>query len=158
MKNLFLIPMVVAALSMTACETVQNSGNKEKIGGVSGAVLGGLAGSQLGGGSGRLWTTGAGVLVGALLGSEVGRSLDKADMAYAQDANQRAYRAPVGETISWNNPDSGNYGTVTPTRDGYSTNNRYCREYEQEIFVGGQRETGVGTACQNSNGTWEIVK
>ena len=158
MKNLFLIPLVIVAMAVGGCEAVQNSGTKQTVGGATGAVLGGLAGSQLGSGSGRLWATGAGVLVGTLLGSEVGRSLDKADMAYAQRANQRAYEAPVGETISWNNPDSGNYGTVTPIRDGYSSNSRYCREYEQEIYVDGRRETGTGTACQNSDGSWEIVR
>ena len=78
-------------------------------------------------------------------------------MVYAAQANERAHSAPIGETISWNNPESGNSGTVMPVRDGQSTNNRYCREYEQEIFVGGRRETGVGTACQNPDGTWEIV-
>lgn len=158
MKNLFLIPLVMVAFMVSGCESIQSGGTKQTIGGATGAVVGGLLGSKVGGGSGQLWATGAGVLLGAVLGSEIGRSLDKADLAYANEANQRAYSAPVGETISWNNPESGNYGTVTPTRDGYSSNNRYCREYEQEIYVDDRRETGVGTACQNADGTWEIVR
>ncbi|MCB9983298.1 MAG: glycine zipper 2TM domain-containing protein [Rhodospirillales bacterium] len=157
MKNLFLIPLVLVAFVASGCENIQNSGTKEKIGGVSGAVVGGLLGSKIGGGSGQLWATGAGVLLGAFIGSEIGKSLDNADRVMLGQANQRAQTAPIGETVSWNNPDSGHYGTVTPVRDGESSYGRYCREYEQVIYVGGQQETAVGTACQNSDGTWEIV-
>ncbi len=157
MNKFVLSLMMVLVLALGACETLQNSGTKEKVGGVSGAVLGGLAGSQVGSGSGRLWATGAGALLGVLVGSEIGRSLDKADLAYAQQANQQAYSAPLGQQISWNNPESGNYGTVTPKRDGYSSSGRYCREYEQTIYVGGKQETATGQACQNPDGTWEIV-
>lgn len=158
MKKLGLILMSVATLSLGACNTLDNVGTKQGVGTVGGAVLGGLAGSQIGGGSGQLWATGAGVLLGGLLGSEIGSSLDRADMAYAGKANQKAYSAPVGETISWSNPQSGNYGTVTPTRDGYSSAGRYCREYQQTIVVGGKNQSGYGTACQQPDGTWEVVK
>lgn len=157
MKNFSLMAMFVAVFALTACQSMEGRGNKELIGGGSGAVIGGILGSQVGDGSGRLIATGVGVLVGGLLGSEIGRSLDNADRAMVRQANQRAYEAPVGETISWSNPNSGNYGNVTPVRDGQSTSGRYCREFEQTIFVGGRQETAVGTACQNSDGTWDIV-
>ncbi|MEZ5918602.1 MAG: RT0821/Lpp0805 family surface protein [Alphaproteobacteria bacterium] len=158
MKNTILTVIVMAAFSLSACQTLQGRGDKELFGGASGAVLGGVLGSQVGSGSGRLWATGAGVLLGTLLGSEIGRSLDQADMAYANQAAHRAYSAPVGETISWNNPESGNYGTYTPVRDGRSSTGRYCREYQQTIIVGGRKEEGYGTACQQPDGSWEIVK
>ena len=157
MKKLYLIPMVVAAFGMSACDTINQSGNKQKIGGATGAVVGGILGSKIGNGSGQLWATGAGALLGAFLGSEIGASLDNADRAMLGQANRRAQSAPLGETISWNNPDSGNYGTVTPTRDGRAQSGEYCREYEQEIVVGGRKETAVGTACQRADGVWEIV-
>lgn len=157
MKHFSLLLMVLASLSLSACQTLQNGGQKETIGGASGAVLGGILGSRVGGGNGQLWATGAGVLLGALVGSEIGKSLDRADMVYLEQTNQRAHSAPLGEPISWNNPESGNYGSVTPTRDGYTAGGRYCREYEQTIFVGGQQETAVGTACQNTDGTWEVL-
>lgn len=157
MRNFALLAMVLAMFSMTACESLQNAGTKERIGGASGAVIGGLLGSKVGGGSGQMWASGAGVLIGTLLGSEIGRSLDKADMVFARDANMAAHEAPIGETIDWSNPESGNYGSVTPTRDGYSSAGRYCREYQQTVVVGGQEEQAYGTACQQPDGTWEIL-
>ena len=92
-----------------------------------------------------------------MVGSELGRSLDRADMVFAQQANTRAHTAPVGESIAWNNPDTGNSGSVTPVRDGQDAAGSYCREYEQTIYVGGQQETGTGIACKQPDGRWKIV-
>lgn len=156
-KYMVLTAMAAAALSMSACQTFQNAGDKQVLGGAGGAVLGGVLGSQVGSGSGRLVATGAGVLLGALVGSEIGASLDKADMAYARQANQQAYSAPIGETITWNNPESGNYGTVTPVRDGRTQSGRYCREYQQTVVVDGREQSAYGTACRQPDGSWEIV-
>lgn len=157
MKKLILLTAMIMSVGLAGCESFQNAGTKQTVGAAGGAVLGGVLGSKVGKGSGQLWATGIGVLLGGLVGSEVGRSLDKADMVYAQRANSQAHSAPIGEEISWNNPDSGNYGTVVPTRDGKDTSGRYCREYQQTIYVGGQQETGYGIACQQPDGTWEIV-
>ncbi|MFA5591823.1 MAG: RT0821/Lpp0805 family surface protein [Micavibrio sp.] len=157
MKKSILALAIISTAALGACNTTSGMGNKQLIGTGGGAVLGGLAGSQIGGGSGRLWATGAGVLLGGLLGSEIGSSLDRADQAYVAQANQRAYTAPIGETIRWNNPESGNYGTITPVRDGRTSAGSYCREYTQTIYVGGRQETGHGTACQQPDGTWRVA-
>lgn len=152
----FIATMAVAAFVLAGCSDYSSMGNKQLIGGGTGAVLGGLAGSQFGKGNGQLVGVGVGALLGTLVGSSIGQSLDKADLAYAQTAHQQAYSAPIGQSINWNNPQSGHSGTVTPLRDGRSTNGRYCREYSQTIYVDGKSETGKGTACQNSDGTWQI--
>ncbi len=101
--------------------------------------------------------TGAGVFIGALIGSKIGRSLDDADQARANDAVMRAHNAPLGERITWNNPESGNYGTVSPVRDGTAASGAYCREFQQSITVSGRREQGYGVACRQPDGTWRIV-
>ncbi len=159
MKNIALMMMMVSTLALGGCQTLQNGSlNKQTVGTGSGALIGGILGSRVGGGSGQLWATGAGALVGALIGSEIGKSLDAADRGQMSNATYEAQSAPIGEPISWNNPDSGNSGTVVATKDGYSASGRYCREYQQTIYVGGQEETGYGTACQQPDGSWEIVK
>ena len=157
MRYFALMAMVLATFSLTACQTLQGQGNKQLIGTGTGAVLGGLAGSQIGSGSGQIWAAGAGVLLGALVGSEIGASLDNADRAAAQQAQYSAHRAPIGETVTWNNPQSGHSGSYTPTRDGYSSSGRYCREYQQTIVVGGQQEKAYGQACQQPDGSWQVA-
>ncbi len=153
-----LLPTVLVALMfLTACEQNMQDNQKQVIGTGAGAVIGGILGSKVGKGSGQLWATGAGALIGALVGSEVGKSLDRSDKLYANQANERAKQAPLGETIAWNNPDSGNSGTITPTRDGSTASGEYCREFYQTIMVGGREEQAYGTACRNPDGTWRIV-
>ncbi len=159
--RVFAVLAIVAALGITGCDTsrggVAGMGQKQTAGTVLGAAGGGLLGSTVGKGSGRLVAVGLGAVLGGLLGSEIGNSLDKADQAHAARAYERAGDSPIGETITWRNPESGNYGTVTPSREGQSSDGRYCREYQSSIYVGGQYEQGVGTACRNPDGTWQIV-
>lgn len=162
MKTKILALAVTSALAVSGC--VQNGqvnpwgmGNKQTIGTGSGALIGGILGSRVGGHEGRLWATGAGALLGALVGSEIGKSLDRADMMYNEQAMTKAYTAPLHQTITWNNPESGNAGSVTPVREGRTAQGNVCREYHQKIIVAGRTETGVGRACQESDGTWTIV-
>ncbi|WP_298379628.1 RT0821/Lpp0805 family surface protein [Azospirillum sp.] len=133
------------------------SANKQTAGAILGGVVGGVAGSRFGGGSGKLVAVGIGTLLGAALGSAAGASLDRADQTYAEQAAQNAYGAPTGQTIRWNNPQTGNYGTYTPVRDGRSQSGEFCREYQTSIVVGGRTQQGVGTACQQPDGSWRVV-
>ena len=114
-----LLAIVLAALMLTGCVT--EGGPKQGIGTILGAAGGGLLGAQFGSGRGRLAATAAGVFLGAMLGNSISRSLDRADRRAVTRAQDEAHRAPVNETISWRHPESGNYGTVTPVREGVSS-------------------------------------
>jgi surface antigen len=161
------IRSAVAALSvlaLAACSSpdTRNPGqfgdaNKTTGGTLLGAAAGGLLGSQFGGGSGKLIATGAGVLLGGLIGNQVGASLDRADVNYAHQAQQKAYSAPIGQQITWNNPESGHGGTITPTRDGTSADGKQCREYQTTVTVGGKTEQAYGTACRQADGSWKVA-
>ena len=155
MRLKVIAPVVVAGFALVACDG--NVGTKEGFGTVGGAVAGGLLGSAFGSGTGQLVAVGAGTLLGAFIGNEIGKSLDRADKAAMGRAETQAQSAPIGQTIQWENPDSGNFGTVTPTRQGTDTAGRYCREYQTTVTVEGQTQEAFGTACQTENGQWEIV-
>ena len=147
----------IAIMALTAaCAQNGQFGTKQTIGGLGGAALGGWAGSTIGGGTGKLAATAAGVLIGALIGSEIGRGLDDVDKQKAERAYTQATTAPVGQSIAWSNPDTGNYGTVTPTREGKSSNNEYCREFQQTVVIGGNQEQAYGVACRKPDGQWEV--
>ena len=145
---------VMALALITGC--ANNMGTKQTFGTVGGAATGAIIGSQFGAGDGRIAATAIGTLLGAFAGSEIGASLDRADQAAAGQAMNQAYVAPVGQTVRWNNPNSGNNGTITTTRDGYAQSGAYCREFQQNITVGGRTQTAYGTACQNPDGTWQV--
>jgi len=155
---------LLAALSLSACGATGSGGHgggygaKQTGGALLGAVVGGVAGSRFGGGTGKLLAVGVGTLLGAAVGSAAGASLDRADEAYARHAEAAAYRAPLGHTVEWRNPDSRNHGTITPVNDGYDRRSgSYCREFQTTISVGGRLQQGHGTACQRPDGSWKIV-
>jgi hypothetical protein len=70
-------------------------------------------------------------------------------------AQIRATTAPIGETITWSEGNAS--GHVTPTREGTSSAGRYCREFQHEVTIGGKREQSYGTACRQSDGSWEVI-
>ena len=155
------VAVLLVGVLATGCIT-QNAGNKELAGSLLGAGLGaglgGWAGSKVGSGKGQLAAVAVGALAGGLLGQNIGQSLDRADRLHLGRAQSRAEAAPLGETIAWSNPDSGNYGNVTPTRDGYDrTSGAYCREYHTEVYIGGERRDAWGTSCRQPDGSWRIV-
>ena len=153
-----LISLIIAGLAMLLSACTGDVGPKEGLGAAVGAVVGGIAGAQVGDGTGQLVAGGAGVLLGALVGSEIGQSLDKADQVYAAQAyNESIDTTPTGTTTSWANPDSGNSGTYTPIQTYQTDSGQYCREFQQTITVGGQTEDAYGTACRQPDGTWQIA-
>jgi surface antigen len=151
----FIIPLVAAsALVLAGCS---GQGQKQTGGSLVGAAAGGLLGAQFGSGTGKLVGTALGVLAGAWLGSEVGKTLDNADKAAMRQSSQYALETTkVGHTSDWSNPDSGNSGTVTPTKTYQTAAGEYCREYQQTVTVGGKTQDAYGTACRQADGTWKV--
>lgn len=133
--------------------------NKQDVGTLAGAIGGGIIGSNIGGGKGAIAGTIGGTLLGAMIGSSIGASLDKADMAMYHSTSQRALEtAQPGQSLPWKNPQTGNYGSITPSGYYQNSSGQYCREYSQNITVGGRTEKGYGTACRQPDGTWQIVQ
>jgi surface antigen len=163
--------LAAVALLATACDGQQNAYNaqrggvtgggglsKSDIGTGLGAVGGAVAGAQFGKGKGQLAATAVGTLLGAGIGHSIGSSLDRADMAYYQQTQQRALETgQPGQVLPWSNPQSGNSGTVTPAAYYTNSGGQYCREYNSTINVGGKVERGYGTACRQPDGSWQIV-
>ena len=170
MKTASRIIAVIASVSMLAACTQPNgrpnSGvmqgggvNKSDVGTVVGGVIGGVLGSNVGGGKGKTAATIGGALLGAALGNSLGQSLDKADMVYYDQTSQGALEnGQPGQAFPWNNPQTGNSGVVTPGSYYQADNGQYCREFSQNISVGGQTERAYGTACRQADGSWRIVE
>ena len=86
------------------------------------------------------------------------RRLRSADQLYAErTADQALETNPTGQSSTWNNPDSGNSGTITPTRTSYTDSGQPCREYQQTATIGGETQQAYGTACRQADGSWRIA-
>lgn len=169
LKSTFCIASAVVLLA--ACDGQQNAYNaqrggitggggvsKQDVGTVLGGVGGAVAGAQFGKGSGRVALGALGALLGAGIGSSVGASLDRADINYFNQTSQRAFETgQSGQGLPWNNPQSGNSGMVIPQSPYKNDAGQYCREFQNKITVGGQTQSGYGTACRQPDGSWQIV-
>ena len=128
--------------------------NRELAGQVVGGALGAAVGAQVGKGDGQLIATGAGALIGVLLGGEIGRTLDAQDRACV---GRTLETVPTGQTVAWRNPDTGADVRTTPKRTYQTDSGRYCREYTTSASVAGRQQQVYGTACRQPDGSWEIV-
>ena len=161
MRKIVLAVVAISSLALSACSTQQaykaEPGPKEQSGALIGAVAGGILGNQVGGGKGKVAATATGFILGAMIGSSVGQQLDELDRLKHQSAGQQAFeRGRTNVPVAWNNPDSGNYGAITPTKT-YQKQGRYCREYQQTITIGGEKKSAYGTACRMPDGTWQTI-
>jgi surface antigen len=151
-----LIAVLVLPVALAACQN--NAGTKQTLGTIIGAAGGAVLGSRVGRGRGQLAATAVGTLLGAYIGSEVGKSLDRADRLAMENTTQSSLESsPSGTATTWRNPDSGHYGTVTPEPAYKAADDRYCREYQQTVTIGGKTEQAYGTACRQPDGSWQIV-
>ena len=157
--NMKKVLIIASLISLCACQTDPNGlFSKANIGTILGAGAGAALGSTIGKGTGRVAGIAAGTLLGALIGHSIGSSLDKADQTYYAQSKQNALEnAKIGQTTTWNNPDSGNSGTTVITKT-YNQQKTYCREYQETILVGGKQQNAYGTACRQLDGSWKIVK
>jgi len=145
--------MVSTLMLLSACETT----NTDR-GVLLGAAAGGILGNQVGGGSGQAIATGAGMFVGAAAGKAVGARMDETDRLRMEQAQiQSLEYGRVGDATNWSNPDTGSSGSISPVSTYQNAAGQYCREFQQEVTVGGQPEQLFGTACREADGSWRIV-
>jgi surface antigen len=149
--------MLVLGLVLAGC--APSMGPKETGGTLLGAGAGALAGSQIGSGSGTIVAVAIGTLAGALIGQGVGQSLDRADQLMMERNAQYALESTrTNVATTWRNPDTGNYGAITPVETYRTSQGQYCREYTQTVVVGGRTQQAYGTACRQPDGSWLIVR
>lgn len=163
MKKYWIICLLLA-VALVAGGCAERRPNKESQGAMLGMLLGGavggLAGSQVGSGSGKAAAIMGGAIAGAitgnLIGGSIGKNMDDYDRLMA---NRTLERAPTGQEVAWQNPDTGRSYEMRPTRT-YKNPKRpkqYCRDYTTDVLIDGAWEQAKGTACREPDGTWRIV-
>ena len=144
---------VVFASCASLTQTVEEN-PKAVLGGMGGAAGGGLIAAAAGANPALIAFS---VLAGGLVGGAIGNRLDEKDKEMAAKAAHQAFENNhTGTPSTWQNPDTGASGTVTPTRTYQIENGQYCREYTQEITVGGEKHQSYGTACRQPDGSWKV--
>jgi len=120
-------------------------------GSILGAILGAVTGSQLGKGNGKTVAILGGAVTGAIIGGKIGQQMSTADRHQTANVLETT---PTGQSVKWNNPDTGTDYQVTPTRTFKNSQNLNCRDYTTWVFIDGYEEQVSGTACRASDGNW----
>tara|TARA_Y100001934_G_scaffold266650_1_gene346366 strand:- start:1420 stop:1872 length:453 start_codon:yes stop_codon:yes gene_type:complete len=148
---------MVSSLIFVSCETANQNASKQNTGALIGAAGGALLGSQFGKGKGKLIAVGLGTLLGAAIGGDIGRSMDEVDRLKMQQTAGIAFeKAPDNQSVAWENPNNGHKGSTVPTKTYYTNAGTPCREFQNTVIIGGNRETAYGIACRQSDGSWKI--
>jgi surface antigen len=84
------------------------------------------------------------------------KSFDDVDQVFMTEHFAKAMdNTMIGQTAAWTNPSSGTQVRVSPTRTFQREDSTYCREFTQAI---GDKDPAIrGTACRQSDGSWQIV-
>lgn len=151
LKKTLIAGLVAASLSLSGCAS--RDGPNEQAGMIIGGALGGILGNQVGKGSGRTAAIIVGTLVGAAIGGNVGRSMDETDRLKTAHTLETVR---TGVPSTWQNPDTGNHYTVTPTGT-YQSSGTPCREYVVDAVIAGRPEKVYGTACRQPDGAWRVA-
>ncbi len=149
-KKIIVSILLTSVIGINGCATT-GQGQNEQAGVIIGGILGGVLGSHVGKGDGRTAAIILGSLVGASIGGAVGHSMDDTDRLKTTHSLENIR---TGVPTSWNNPDTGNAYTVTPTRT-YEEAVGPCREYTIDAVIGGKKEKVYGTACRQPDGSWK---
>lgn len=154
MKKRSLSLILITAITLSAC-----GANKSQIGQQVGAIGGAAAGVEYGTGDHKGAIIALMAILGAVVGEQVGRYLDETDWNKAEDAAQESLETDAdGESTTWSNPDTGNSGSVTPTRTWETRHGQECREFETTILTDDEEQTATGLACRDDDGVWTVVE
>lgn len=101
----------------------------------------------------------AGALLAGCAGTNAGDAFSEADHAIRIAARADALEnRKSGEAANWHNPDSGNRGTVVPTRTYKSDFGEDCREFQETVTAGDRTAVYNGTSCRKADGTWHVAR
>lgn len=162
MRMVLKVAAVVAALTAAAVPARAQSLDVTSLGM---AALGGWAGSNIGKGRGQLAATAAGTLLGYGLGSsmsDAGRRQHDHHRrpSYGHAHPPYGYQQQSYFPSAQYAPPPAVYYAPPPQVTYYPSqraNDGYCREFTSTAVVGGVPQQVYGTACEQPDGSWQIV-
>lgn len=94
--------------------------------------------------------------------TSAGNALQLAAMSLQQDQSSMSHALNKalevnmsGDSLSWNNPDSGRSAAFTPVRTYQDKAGKFCREYRKDVTSEAKTNTTFGLACRNETGQWK---
>ena len=84
--------------------------------------------------------------------------MSEADVGLAVAAMQESLTNNLsGVATGWENPATGNSGSIIAGAVFVTDRGVFCRDYEERVVVGGNLGITTNTACRDAGGTWRWV-
>ena len=157
--------LIIMALSIAGCAN-ENMSREELLGTAAGAAAGGFIGYSIGGfglGVGSdsvvnsLFAT-VGTAAGGYAGYHTTRALMGSDLAeYKRTAVKGLAQANDGQVLDWKNNETGNSGIFRTVGSFRMNDGRLCRQYRTTVSYDKNVRSGVGIACRQPNGHWQVI-
>ncbi|KQT69850.1 MULTISPECIES: RT0821/Lpp0805 family surface protein [unclassified Aureimonas] len=164
--------LAMSLATLSACQTGQGVGQNTVVGAGAGALIGGV-GCALAGGNATQCAliTAAGAVVGGTIGAQIDARDRERRQAALMEAirdeeyqDQQAARSSIGgqnraapraapKQVAWNNPDTGNRGTITPLRG--VVKNKECKVMKETYFKDGEPISDETKLCRQADGSWK---
>lgn len=155
LKKSALVIGSVAMLGLAGCETIERETGinlPTQQGAVAGATFGGIVAAIAG--ANPAWIA-ASVVLGGVTGGAIGNALGKKDAERHARNNLSALDGlGEGQTRSWSNEKTGNYGSTTVTRVRHDSDGRICKSYRESVHTRVESVTKEATACRYRGEGW----
>lgn len=155
LKKSVLVIAGVAMLGLTGCETIERETGinlPTQQGALAGATFGGIVAGLAG--ANPAWIA-ASVVLGGVTGGAIGNALGKQDAERHARTNLSALDGlGEGQTRSWRNEKTGNYGSTTVLRIRQDNDGRICKSYRESVHTRVESVTKEATACRYRGESW----
>lgn len=146
--------VLILAVALAGCAGM----SREEQGAVGGAALGIIVGVLAGNALDCQGCAAIGGAVGGIAGgaggAAWGRELDRLDR---QNLSRTFESTPDHQAAHWRNPNNGAKHRAVVTKT-YSEGGRPCREFHDDVVIGGKRQQIYGKACRTGPNSWELVQ
>ena len=143
---------LMAMMTLSGCQN-----NHESAGQIIGGITGAVVGSQIGKGSGQNVGIAVGAIAGSMIGGQIGAQMDEQDKMRQKIALKEATKAPIGQDITWYNPESEHRGSITAIKEGYNSQGHYCRGLSQVVVIDGQESHSYHRVCYLGDNKWYLA-
>ncbi len=152
-----LVVSLAGAGALAGCQTIEREtglNTSTQTGAAGGAAVGGIIAALAS--ANPAWIA-ASVILGGVTGGALGNYLGEKDAKqYAQHHYQALDNLSAGQTSSWRDPQTGNYGSTTVHRTFTASDGALCKNFTESMHTSAKDVKETATACKASNGEWKV--
>ena len=168
-RNIIFFSTFIFMLFLASCTSLSDNAAQEKniskkiisqIGALGGAIIGSVIEQETSKGKYQQIAIVTGATIGAISGSLLLDYLTENDKQKAEEAFEKSLSGSQNdEVVFWNNPESGNSGTVKSSKKNIDNSNTMeeCREFIQTVKVKDKVDKIIGKACRNLDEQWVVI-